>query len=228
VNFVERKKDMVWTLKIFKSYGGRVANSMWLNAYHIFSASAATGIEDPAWLAVVNQFVQNERTIHLEGVNFMRATLSTARKENFYDPKTLRVFELNSLGGRGGQVPMMLDLALKVKKNVAFGRSGTSFYRGCVFPTEVTIAAGGAPVLTSPIDANLTAAVNAWPAAYADELAALSANLVMLDGGGTIEGGVETETRTVQSFSVSGLSINKRNHRYFDTARSDDGVGVGT
>lgn len=222
---------MIWTVKIFKSFGGRVANSMWSNSYHINTNNADMLIEDPAWKTLVEQLGVMERTIHLEPVNFMRATLSSLRQEPEYDPRTLRVFELQGIGERGnngGGTPMPLDMTLKVKKNVGYGRSGTMFYRGCLNSTDVSIGAGGDPALKSPGDPGLFSAVNGFVTVLTDELSAIQGELVMPPRGAeAAEGGVTT-ARIVQSFAISGISINSRNHRYFDTEESDDGVGPGT
>ncbi len=214
---------MIWTLKLFKAFGGRVTKGMWSNTYLINSNNLTIGIEDPAWLELVNQIGVNERAIHLSQTHFMRATLSSAREEAIYDPKMLRVFELQGTGNRGtdaGQSPIPLDLAMKVKKNVSYGRSGTMFFRGCLNTNEMTIGAGGAAALKTPIDSWLTIAVDGWITALANELTALDGSVVMPAAAGLDEGTANFIGRNVQSYTISGLSVNRRDHRYFDTAAS--------
>lgn len=216
---------LVYTIKIFKAWAGRTANQLWSNTYH---AQSATALDDPAWVALLEGIAGKERSFHLNDVNFMRATISTTNIEDEYDPHTLRVFELQGTGERGlqGNFAAPLDMAFKCKKNVQYGRSGTVFYRGVLHTGDYTVGAGGNPNLNSTLSGELINGVGLLVSSLADELAAMNGNFVM--GPGKVDNLTPVSLRNVLSLSPSGISINKRNHRYFDKAQSDDGVGVGT
>jgi len=216
-----------WTIRIFKAYGGRTADKLWSNTYHV---SAEQPLTDPGWTALVEAIGARERMLHNPQVNFMRATISSTTREGGYNPEDLKVYELGTVGERGvqsGEIALPLDLALKVKKNVAFGRSGTMFYRGVLHSGDVSVGAGGDATLIVPGDGNLLNNVGLLPSSIQDELTALGGFLIMPPRV-TVPGGPAQTVRTIDSFALSGVSVNRRNHRYFDKAASDDGVGVGT
>lgn len=216
-----------YTIKIFKAYGGRTTDKLWSNSYHV---SAEAALDDPLWVTALEAIAAQERMIHNPQVNFMRAVISSTTREGAYNPEDLRVFELGTVGERGvpsGEQPLPLDLALKVKKNVAFGRSGTMFYRGCLHTGDIVVGAGGDASLLSPPDGNLLNAVGLIPANSAAAITALGGFLIMPPKV-LAPGDPAQAVRTISSFALSGVSVNRRNHRYFDKAASDDGVGVGT
>jgi len=220
--------NKIWTLKIYKAYGGRTADRLWSNTYDISTEEEVTS---PAWLPLIDVIATREVLLHSTNCHMMRAVLSTLSQENPQQPETLRVVELQGVGQRGipgGEIQLPLDIALKVKKTVAYGRSGTLFYRGVLHSGDVEVGAGGIATLKAPMDGNLQNNITGFIAQIDTQLAALGANIVMRP---VITGQVTPildDSRIVQALAPSGVSLNKRNHRYFDKAASDDGVGVGT
>lgn len=219
----------VYAIKIFKSYGGRVADNVWSNTYHW---SNSLGLEDNAWLATVNGLVALESRLHLNTVNFLRAVVSTTGDEEGYDPSQLRVFELQGAGLDvlpAGEKPLDLNFTLKMKKQVIYGRAGTMFYRGALHTGHVEMGPGGKMVLTAGAAASITQEMLPL---FTD---ILGAAVAASNGGGWVMGppanlanNAQYNARPVSGLQPSGVSLNKRNHRYFDTARSDDGIGPGT
>jgi hypothetical protein len=218
----------IWMLKIYKAFGGRTADRLWSNTYDI---ATEEDITSPAWLPLINVIATREVLVHSTNCHMMRAVLSTLDEENPQQPKALRVVELQGVGQRGipaDQIQLPLDMALKVKKAVAYGRSGTLFYRGVLHSGDVTVGAGGIATLKAPMDGNLQNNITGFMTQIEPQLTALAANIVMRP---VITGQVATvidDSRIVLELAPSGVSLNKRNHRYFDKAASDDGVGVGT
>jgi len=221
--------DKVAVVRIFKAFGGRTSDKQWSNTYHI---SGELEYADPAWDALVVQLASTESNIHFSNVNYMRATISSFDQEAEYNPEMLKVIELGGSGQRvltGDQTILPLDFAFKWKKNVAFGRSGTTFYRGALSTDDIATGAGGDPVLKGTISPDILNAIRNMPTSLQPLLSAVGGFMVMAPkmpapGGPP----VTLSTRVLLSFAPSGVSNNRRNHRYFDKAASDDGVGVGT
>ncbi len=218
----------IWSLKFYKAWGGRMAEKLWCNTYHVATEAEIT---DAAWLPLINAIGAEEKKFHLQSVNLMRAVMSTFDGEPTYSPRNLRVLELTGIGDRfvpAGETAMPLDLALKVKKNMAFGRAGTMFYRGVIHSGDVLVGAGGDPAVSSAMEPQLYQNVNLLPERISEELAALQADLIVPPKVGSQGLQADVMVRIINSFSISGISVNRRNHRYFDKQASDDGVGVGT
>lgn len=138
---------------------------------------------------------------------------SGAIDSNPYDPTTFATWVYNMPGTRVGQQGDMLavDVALAVTRHLFTGKNGTIYLRGVLTEGDVWASAGR------------------WVFANAVSIAALLSDAVsagMLSN--WFQGGSNPVLRlTVVSFArgifrnylglqVRGVSINKRNHRYFD------------
>jgi hypothetical protein len=204
-----------WKIAIHKSWAARNPDETWVNNYIVNSPQA--DVTDAGTQNIVDQFVAMEAEFHLAPVQFLHATFSSLRAEDAYDPKMLRVFEIQGTGHRGIVVDDMaldLNIALKAKKVVAYGRAGTMFYRGCLTASDVVLTSAGKSELKpdSPV-MNIGTWTNAR--GHVSNLAGVQwimdvPQLHLANPQGNIE------DRVVQNLLPSGISINKRNHKYFD------------
>lgn len=206
---------MVYDLKIYKSWAVRNIKAAWVNTYQI--NLNGEDIEATDWVNKINSICTAEKNIHLNQVQFLHATLSSKRDEVVYDPKMLRTFDLqgNGLGPIAeDDTPLDLNIAMAVRKNVGYGRSGVNYYRGALCASDVIINERGesqiAPTskfMGAPSWANINTLMMAYP----------DYELVMA---GKMHDDPEVEgtfiTRTVTSFSLKGVVLLKRDHRYFD------------
>lgn len=204
----------VWDLRIYKSWNVRNMKASWVNTYQI---NYDGGVEDDMWVQKINSIATAEKNLSLNLVQFLHATVSSKRDEAVYDPRMLRTFELtgNGLGTiPEDDPPLDLNIAFKVKKSVAFGRSGSMYFRGCLRQSDVDINDRGesqwasASHLNSPaVWTNLNTLWSAYP-----EMQIVMAGKDFDDP----ELVTPLETRAVQSFQGAGVVLLKRDHRYFD------------
>lgn len=205
---------MIWDIRIYKSWNSRNLKAAWLNTYHVNFNGAVT---DPELQEMLEAIATSERMIHLQPVQFLHATVSSMRDEPVYDPQFLKVFELQGTGNRAVVAPnqaLDLNITYKVKKQVAFGRSGTMFYRGCLTSNDVLVNDRGEAQLKN--DAEV-----ASPVLFANfnngiMNAAPNIELVMSHPSFNAADADPLAVRVVQGFNPSGVAINKRDHRYFD------------
>jgi hypothetical protein len=210
-------------LKIYKSWGGRDDRSQWSNNYAINIADPppASGFQD-----IALAFARMEAIFALTPVNFMRAVISTYVREPVYTPETLRVIELSGAGGRNipaGATALDLNLSCKFKKNLAYGRSGFMYYRGCLDTSMVSMGAGGRQTMVegTQVVFNNLAATNAMneinPAltAAAAEWVVPPSNYIGVPGQVVME-----NMRIVNGFKFGGITLLKRDHKYFDRANT--------
>lgn len=206
----------LFVVRIFKSWGGRVADRRWVNNYEIDSGATLLGGLD----AVVNDLVAAERIIHVPTVNFLSATISTWAPDSVpYNPDAFRTLELAGVGSRAAPAGDLLDsnVCYMVQFQCSTGRSGRRFYRGVLGEADVQIGGDGRFTLVpaSALD-NGGATFVAFQGALAPRLSAGAAaeKVVLVHSGGPSPSVV----RGVSALKVSGVIANKRNHRYFDRA----------
>lgn len=204
-----------WDVRIFKSWGARNLDASWVNNYVLNWDGNDVGSNEV--VAAINAIVDMERAFHLIPVQYLHATFSTTRDEPVYTPETLRVFELASTGARAVPVDdaaVDLNICLKVKKQVAFGRSGTMFYRGALRASEVKLNSRGEAELAPEYEFfNPGAVSNAY--SHVSNLAGFEWIMKhpALDNPDEQNPVV---ARAVKGIAPSGVVVNKRNHRYFD------------
>jgi hypothetical protein len=198
---------MLYLMKTFKSWGGRSDSGQWSNSYHIRSDNA---IDHVGWQGVIDVIVGREKQVHLETVSFMRSLITPFAENPLNQPeKVLRVFNLAGSGGRvvpAGRHGHDLNVALIVKRQLASGRGGRLFWRGCVHEDDTELGAGGRYMLTpgSPLTTNIVR----------DEVGEIK-NL----GAGFFHvipnkpGLIVQYSRDVTGFSIGGLTLNRRDHR---------------
>lgn len=213
----------MYDIRVYKSWNARNLKAAWVNNYHVNFEGEIT---DETLEEKLTAIIDAEKAIHLQPVQFLHATISTTRDEPVYDPKSLKVFEIQGNGGRNIVAPdqaLDLNIALKVKKQVAFGRSGTMFYRGALLNSDVIVNDRGEGQLK-----NEEGATN--PVLWANFNNTIKGGvgtieLVMADKRFNAPDVGALEVRVVQSFAPSGVSIVKRDHRYYDV-KSAAPVGV--
>lgn len=205
-------------VKSFKAWGGRTKDQQWVNTYDVAVMDGDLVLADPAWPLFAAALVNRELSFHLPMVNSMRVVLSTLDAEAEYSHRNLRVIETTGVGMRSvpsGEQPLPLDIALKCKKNAALGRNGTTFYRGALHTGDITVAAGGNPTLNDPIAAELINGIGLMITQdLLPTLETLQGEFIMPNPEDGV-GGAET-VRVYTQILPSGVSVNRRDHRYFD------------
>jgi hypothetical protein len=207
----------LYTVKIFKSWGARDAERRWSNTYEIQSAATS-----PAGLgSTVTALVNAEKAFHLEQTNFLSATVSTWEPDSQpYNPDAFTTIELGGVGAAAqGGAENALDsnvcYVLRFMPNT--GRAGRRFYRGALLESDIQsggdlkatlvpgsrLASGGT---------NLALIITAF--APMTSAGAGADKLVLIHSGGPSPSVV----RPVIGVTLGGVSINRRNHRYFDRA----------
>lgn len=201
-------------VRIYKSFGARNRKAAWVNNYVINHTGDVTSA---GWTDVINGIAAAERLLHADQVQYLHATVSTTANEPVYDPKSLRIFELEGAGGRNttNDPPLDLNITLKAKKRVAYGRSGTMFYRGALLKSDVDINDRGesqiSPVtsaLNNPVFwANVNIQLNGIPEGF---------TWVMMHPSLNDPNPGNIEVRNVLGLQMGGVSLNPRDHKYFD------------
>jgi hypothetical protein len=198
---------MIYLLRVFKSYGGRSDAGQFSNTYHLRSDRP---IEDAAWQPTVNTIVNQEKTLSLQNVSFMRALLTPFAENLLNKPEhVMRTFELQGTGG--GALPAGvhghdLNVCLIIKRQLATGRSGRLFLRGAVAENDTELGANGRYMLSPDSHLRSNAANDAL-----FQLLALGADVhhCIPNPAGLI---VQT-SRDVTAFAMGGVTINRRDHR---------------
>jgi hypothetical protein len=193
----------MFTVRIYKSYGGRSDRNQSSNTYDINLEAA---ISSPEMLARVNKLVTAEAGLFPTSVNFMRAVVSTFAQEGRvpYNPEGFKVFELNRTGDRPipqGVDIMPVEVAGVFKHNVAFGRSGRQTYKGMFLESDIVTSPGG--VITSTVNPQVFN--QQWEAYYQQNGGTL--DIATRDQAGNFS------TRAVISTVFSGVTVAKRTRR---------------
>jgi hypothetical protein len=206
----------LFTVKVFKAYGGRGSTStQWSNEYTINTPDALDSAE---LLADVTRIVNWEKNFHLPNTHFMRAVISTFGPDAPNDkPSAFRV--IDQVGtGFVAEDPSTQDefllLTLRVRFGSVLGRGGSKFYRGCL--TEKMIAPGqdGKPNLVTP------------PYGFNDNsaqlLGTIGADVLVTPNSKAPDG---LPARSVTMITIAGASIRKMNIRRKKVeAHSNDGA----
>lgn len=207
-----------FTIRVFKAFRSRAIERAWSNSYEI-----VTGESGPADLTdIAGSIVTAERAIHLTDVEFLQYTISTwAPDSHPYNPASFLTVGLSVTGNRGNVPPpntnaLDYNVCFVVKRNAATGRTGRLFYRGCLLETDVEM--GGDGRFTMSTGSGLLQG----GAQFTPYLAALSSYLGVTGAGPGLAligvSGATTHRRFIGSLSSGGVTVNKKNHRYFDRA----------
>lgn len=206
---------MIYDLRIYKSWGSRNPKAAWVNNYQLNYTGEIT---DAGLTNKVNDIIAAEKMLHSAGVQFLNATLSSMRDEVVYDPKMLKTWGLTGVGSRPldeDNPALDLNIAMRVRKGVNYGRIGSCYYRGCLFASDVVIndrgesqIAAGAHWVNPVIWANFNQRMNAIT-----DIPIVMADKINNDPEAPIN-----EARIVQDWSLYGVVFLKRDHRYFDRA----------
>jgi hypothetical protein len=204
----------MFVIRIFKSWGARDESRRWVNNYEIEAGAATLTSLD----TVANALASAEKLIHMGNVNFLSATISTWEPDSQpYNPLSFRTIELSGIGTKNvaGVTTLSSNVCFVVKYQATTGRNGRRFYRGCLTEADVESGGDGSFTLTAAgplLDAG--ADFTAFKTAMAPYLSGgANATKIVLAGASGI--GVQREVSALKS---GGVSINRRNHRYFDRA----------
>ena len=211
---------MLYTVRIFKALGGRSNEGQWVNNYEL---QTNLTLESAGMQANVDHIVAFDRALHTNQVNYMRVVTSTfAMDSRPYDPANLRVMELSGVGGhelQPGAGVVDLNITLTIKRLTTLGKAGRLILRGALHWGHVTTGAGGKTVLTDNGTTHMQGLLTTATAALGD----LDGELVMINYVGVPEVGGATFVRPIIFHQLGAVSVNRRNHKYFDRKSADGG-----
>jgi hypothetical protein len=205
-----------WTIRIFKSWGSNDLSRAWANNYEVNTTQA---LNPPDLQPVVDTLVAAEKTIHMNNIQFIQATISTWEPDSKpYNPLS---FLTVPLAGTGSSTPNagddMLDsnVTLMIRYQATTGRSGRRFYRGLLTEAAVNSTSQGYFQLIGGA---------AWGPTGTIITNVRTQLAPLLPGGNGIgklmlmyaKPGVSSVQRAVTAVALGGVVINRRNHRYFD------------
>lgn len=208
------------TAKVYKSLES-APDKVWANTYEFrlgVESDEPYDSNEALALALANW----EAQFHLEDVKFERVVLSTYVPDSQpYSPDSFVSVPIVALNGQRDDVTsdqLPLNVCLRVKKGVLFGRVGFQLYRRCLVEGDV-VAPSGTYSLVDGQDTLLNGLLNGLYLVPPSETATtlwtrldnLSVRWVMASGNPTA-----TSVRTVQGVSVAGVTIKAFNNRYFD------------
>jgi len=206
----------IYTVRIFKSWGVRDPERRWVNSYELESDLASPGLLVDTMQAIV----EAEQQIHLHKVQFLSATISTWVEDSHpYDPAAFNTYELTTVGARDLPDAHALEaldtnVCYLIKRQCASGRSGKLFYRGCLLELDVEMGGDGRFQISTG------AAIAQDGTAFTAYHTSMAPLLNSGDGESTLElisspGGI-LSVRPVTDLLVSGVTVNRRNHRWFN------------
>lgn len=211
--------------RVYKSWGVQDYERRWVNTYELASDSALA----PAMAtSILNALAAAESNLYFNNVRFLTATLSTWTPDSDpYNPNSFFTLELSGGGARAGGVDILdSNVCLVIKKQADLGRSGRLFYRGALAEGDVEVGGDGRfrIAATSPVAAG-GAVMTSYMSAMAPFLSgnvggADNLTLRLIGQSTTSQGVVVTHDRAVTALKVGGVTINRRNHRYFDRANT--------
>lgn len=208
-------------IRVFKSWGARDPERRWVNSYE---AHSIDGLWPDAFEPMKDAIVTAEKAIHHANVQFLEATISTWEVDSHpYDPTSFFTYELSGSGAV--DAPHAHDIEVLdsnvcylVKRQTHGGRSGKLFYRGCLLETDVRM--GGDARFTLEAGSNYQeggAFFTTYKAALApyigDDAVTSGTYMALISLIANI-----TTVRAVELMKVGGVTVNRRNHRYFDRA----------
>ncbi len=206
-----------YRIDTFKAWGSRDIERAWSNSYEFVAAATSPS----ALIGLGNQLIVAEKKLHLANVEFLQFRIATHEIEPSpnYDPNAFTTIPVEGIGSRGTGAtdPLDYNVCFVVQRVPASGRAGRLFFRGCLVEGDVSsnadgmfrlqtassLATGG--VIFEGFKTDMAAYLSVGGAPAADP------GLAMV---GTY--GMVTIARYVTAFRNGGVSINKRNHRYFD------------
>jgi hypothetical protein len=206
-----------YRIDTFKAWGSRDIERAWSNSYEFVSSQTSPS----ALIGLGNQLIVAEKKMHLPNVEFLQFRIATHAIEPspFYDPSAFTTIPVEGIGSRAvtGTDPLDYNVCFVVQRVPASGRAGRLFMRGCLVELDVnsnadgmfrlqttsTLATGG--TVFEGFKTDLAGFISVSGAPVADP------GLAMV---GTY--GSTTIARYVTALRNGGVSINKRNHRYFD------------
>lgn len=143
----------VIVVKVVKNIDGQPSGAAWTNTYNIELTPEMTagdvggvGIASDAFAACVEGIMQMETNLHILNIRIQRAVCTTLRTDDKGAPESIRVIPWGKLAVRGGapnDIPLPLEVVLKVSFSGKTGRAGTNQYRGALWSGDVNITQGG-------------------------------------------------------------------------------------
>lgn len=208
---------MLFTATIYQSWGSSSNRDNWVNTMEY---ETDTPLEDAGHVQFANLIAATIRPILLTPVLISRITIRT------YSPEVapnninnLRTIPINLTGARNPPAadPFDLNFALVVNRGVKLGRAGRLLLRGCLNETDVTFGSGGATMLTGDYRGAHAFVNTNWITQFTSipEFVPVMARTM---GAGTP--GAAIAISEINSFSLNGVSIVKRNHKWFNRKKA--------
>lgn len=219
----------VYTVRIFKSVVGKPEVN-WVNTYEITTLEDIDYAAGEAQVAVI---IAAEAAIHLNIVQFDRATISTwAPDSQPYDPEALFTYSGSGILGQvgfTGTSSEVLDTVAWFKRIATSGRNGRLFFRGVLREDDTQEDAKKKPGLTPAGNTRLLGLVSTFNLAFSTS--ELGVAFVMV-GRSQVNKvypatpfGVKqipqitygpVHTRPVTTFALGGVTRSPMDHEYFD------------
>lgn len=127
-----------YKIRIYKSWNVQDDKIAWSNEYEVDSVAAT--VSDAGLGNLAFALANAEKLIHLSGVYFLRAVISTYHpNEGAYNPSDFRTLKLAGNGARtvAGSDAVDLDLCYWMTRQVSQGFNGKLFYRACMAESDV-------------------------------------------------------------------------------------------
>lgn len=185
---------------------------VWANTYEVRAEGAQTN--SVMLRACGDKLVSWEKEMHLNTVQFNRMVMSTWIAEEGYEPSGFVSVDLDGVGERAVQGEALpLEVVLKVRREVAYGRYGNVFLRGVLCEGDVSAPSGVYKITNAATwDNEVTSVTAEHLSDYIGEGATASYHLVM--AGKNQQGMVHT--REIVSLKNGGVGLAKVSRRYFN------------
>lgn len=203
----------LFSLRVYKKID-IAADQVWANTYEM---RANTGVTYDDLVDAADTLVAFEKIFHQDTTFFDRVVVSTYVEDGApYNPDSFISLPQSGAGAVASPVAaetLPLQVVLFVRRDVASGRTGKIFYRGCLEEDDVQ-GRFGTISLTSP-STIATRISGALTTSGLDEyLAGGTAPLRLL----MVSGAGGTSQRDISGLTPVGARIVKYNNRYFDRA----------
>lgn len=216
---------MNYSLKSYASLNGGSARDQFSNTLEVATEAALSSAEMAGFAAA---FASCLASVMLNTVTINRIVVSTYDQETPEDAiNNFRSFAMNVVGGNApaDASTTMYDVnhALVIARNPAMGRAGAILVRGCLTEADVQIGSSGEAML-SPSGRTRFDHV---PATFGNGLSlpGFVPSLMRTVKDDVVDGQATLHVSPIVSYGVTGVRLNKRNHRFFNRKKTE---GAGT
>lgn len=209
----------VFTCRVYKRLTNR-PDVLWANSYELFAVSGNTDGATAAKQAATSIAIW-ESQFHLTDVQFDRAVFSTLAEDGEpYQPANFAVSSLAEVVGKRTSAatdPQPLQVCLKVRRDVDYGRVGHALYRRVLNENDVQ-SPSGTPALAPTSRTALNAVIKGpWDGeAESPGIVELLREVYGLDLVMVGEPGSAPNVRVVNFFEADGVTIKKFNNAFYN------------